>query len=360
MGRHRTAAPASSARRTAVCRTVLALAGLTIFVVAMVASYSGAFAKPTLHHMTVAVSGPATLVDGLRAQQALAVNDVGDAAAARAQVLERTADAAFAVTPDRHMEIFVAGGAGRSVSAAAEAVGRETAERAGLAPVVEDVAPTSAGDPSGTVEFYAVIFISIGASLGAALLGRLMGAVRTPATFALRTGSLAAFSAVLAGVVTVYVGPVLDALTGHPMQVFGALWLYAMAVGGAVTGVAAAFGSVASVVLGVFLVVVGNAAAAGPVGRPLLSGFYSTLTGIVPQGSGVSLLRSISYFDGHGAATPLLTLAIWAATGCLLAVVATAARVNYRALYELRVKRPGRTRSGLPAVLQPRFLQSTD
>ena len=56
--------------------------------------------------------------------------------------------------------------------------------------------------------------------------------------------------------------------------------------------------------LTLFLVVVGNAAAAGPVGRPLLSGFYSTFTTVVPQGSGVSLLRSISYFDGHGAATP--------------------------------------------------------
>ena len=79
------------------------------------------------------------------------------------------------------------------------------------------------------------------------------------------------------------------------------LWLYAMAVGGAVTGVAAAFGTVASMALTAFLVVIGNAAAAGPVGRPLLSGFYSTFTAIVPQGSGVSLLRSVAYFGGNGA-----------------------------------------------------------
>ena len=36
---------------------------------------------------------------------------------------------------------------------------------------MEDVAPTSAADPSGTVEFYVVIFISIGASLGATAFG---------------------------------------------------------------------------------------------------------------------------------------------------------------------------------------------
>jgi len=44
--------------------------------------------------------------------------------------------------------------------------GRAVAAKAGLTPAVGDVAPASAGDPSGTVEFYATIFISIGASVG--------------------------------------------------------------------------------------------------------------------------------------------------------------------------------------------------
>jgi hypothetical protein len=89
------------------------------------------------------------------------------------------------------------------------------------------------------------------------------------------------------------------------------------------------------------------------VGRPLLSGFYSTFTAIVPQGSGVSLLRSVSYFGGHGSLTPLVTLAIWGAAGCLLAIVATASRVNYRAVYD-RFAGPGR------AVLRPRLLSPAD
>jgi hypothetical protein len=356
MGRHHVAEVPAFRDRSALRATILALAGLIVFVLAMVASYSGAFAKPTLHHMTVAVAAPPPVVDGLRAQNALQVNVVGDAAAAREQVYERRADTALAVTPDRRMMIYVAGGGGHSVASAAESVGRAVADRAGLTPAVEDVAPTTAGDPSGTVEFYAVIFLSIGASLGAALLGRIMGSVRSPATFALRTLSLAGFSAVLAGAVTVYVGPVLDALTTHPWQVFAVLWLYAMAVGGAVTGVAAAFGTTASVVLGLFLVVVGNAAAAGPVGRPLLSGFYTTFSWLVPQASGVSLLRSVSYFGGHGAATPLITLTVWAVAGCLFAILATAARVNYRAVYERYAERLGRD----GAVLRSRLLPTAD
>lgn len=353
MGRHQAPA-ASPVRDRAAIRTVaMAMVGMTLFVIAMIASYSGAFAKPTLHHMAVAVAAPQQVLDGIRSQDALAVTEVGDGAAARQHVYERNTDAAFVVTGAGEMKIYVAGGGGRSVANAAETVGRAVAAKAGLTAIVEDIAPASADDPSGTVEFYAVIFISIGASVGAALFSRLMGAVRRPMTLALRTMTLAGYSALLASGVTLYVDGVLGALTGHSWQVFGALWLYAMAVGGAITGVAAAFGTVASMALTLFLVVIGNAAAAGPVGRPLLSDFYSTFNAVVPQGSGVSLLRSVEYFGGNGAQTPIVTLALWGAAGCLLAIAATATRVNYGALYDRFAQR-------LRALLRPRVLSPTD
>ena len=137
---------------------------------------------------------------------------VGDDAAARAQVCERKADAAFVVDPGGEMKIYVAGGGGRSVATAAETVGRAIAAKGGFAATVEDVAPTSAADPSGTVEFYAIIFISIGASVGATAFGYIMGRVRRPATLLLRTLTLVGYSALLAGVVTVYVDAMLGAL----------------------------------------------------------------------------------------------------------------------------------------------------
>jgi hypothetical protein len=131
-----------------------------------------------------------------------------------------------------------------------------------------------------------------------------------------------------------------------------------MAVGGAVTGVAAAFGTAASMIVTLFLVIVGNAAAAGPVGKPLLSGFYTTFNAIVPQGSGVALLRSVEYFGGNGALTPIVTLAIWGAAGFALAVIAVLAPrawTNYRASHDrYRVRRSGRDRAVLrPGVLSP-------
>jgi hypothetical protein len=360
VGKHHSLQDVSNRRisRTDLRNMAVLMAALTVFVIAMIASYSGAFAKPTLHHMNVAVAGPQQVVDAISGQDTLAVTQVDDAAAAREQVYDRKTDAAFVVEPTGELKIYVAGGGGRSVANAAEAVGRGIAAKAGLTPAVEDVAPTSPADPQGTVEFYAVIFLSIGATVGATLFGRMMGSVRRAPTLALRTLSLAAYSALLAGGVTVYVDGVLGALTSHTWQVFGALWLYAMTVGGAVTGVAAAFGTVASMIVTMFLVIVGNAAAAGPVGKPLLSGFYTTFNAIVPQGSGVALLRSVEYFGGNGALAPIVTLGIWGAAGCALAVIAVLAPkawTNYRASHDrYRVRRSGRDRAVLrPGVLSP-------
>jgi hypothetical protein len=360
VGKHHSLTDVSNRRisRTDLRNMALLMAALTVFVIAMIASYSGAFAKPTLHHLNVAVAGPQQVVDAIRGQDTLAVTQVDDAAAARGQVYDRKADAAFVVEPTGELKIYVAGGGGRSVANAAETVGRAVAAKAGLTPAVEDVAPTSPADPQGTVEFYGVIFLSIGATVGATLFGRMMGSVRRPSTLALRTLSLAAYSALLAGGVTVYVDGVLGALTTNTWQVFGVLWLYAMAVGGAVTGVAAAFGTVASMIVTLFLVIVGNAAAAGPVGKPLLSGFYTMFNAIVPQGSGVALLRSVEYFGGNGALAPIVTLAAWGAAGCVLAVIAVLtpkAWTNYRASHDrYRVRRSGRDRAVLrPGVLSP-------
>jgi hypothetical protein len=346
--------------RTDVRKMILTMAALTVFVVAMIASYSGAFAKPTLHHLDVAVAGPQQLIDGMRGQDQLSVTQVADADAARAQVYDRKTDAAFVVAPTGDMKIYVAGGAGRSVANASEAVGRAVAAKAGLTASVEDVAPTSAADPQGTVEFYAVIFLSIGATLGASVFGFMMGSVRRLSTLALRSLSLAAYSALLAGGVTIYVDAVLGALTSHTWQVFGALWLYALGVAGAVTGVAAAFGPIASGLVTLFLIIVGNAAAAGPVGLPLLTGFYTTFNAIVPQGSGVALLRSIEYFGGNGATTPIVTLAIWGATGLSLAAIAVLAPrawTNYRASHD---RYRTHTNDGGGSVLRPRVLSPVD
>src|SRR4051812_7179962 len=157
MARH--ASPETTMTKKGIRNMVLAMTALTMFVVAMIASYSGAFARPTLHHLTVAVAAPEQVVDAIRGQDVLTVNVVGDDAAARREVRERAADSAFVVTPSGEMTIYVAGGGGRSVATAAESVGRQIATRGGFAPPPEGNGPTAGAGPPGTRGVYSGHFL---------------------------------------------------------------------------------------------------------------------------------------------------------------------------------------------------------
>jgi hypothetical protein len=68
----------------------------------------------------------------------------------------------------------------------------------------------------------------------------------------------------------------------------------------------------------VALTIVGNTSAGGPIPRPMLNSFYSALTYVFPQGSGMTMVRGTSYFHGNGIAGGIPTLAAWGGTGVLL------------------------------------------
>src|SRR4051812_43635625 len=101
MARH--ASPETTMTKTGIRNMVLGMTALPLFVLSMLPSYSRAFARPALHHLTVAVAAPEKVIEAIRDQDVLAVNVVGDAAAARQQVRERAVDSAFVVTPTGEM-----------------------------------------------------------------------------------------------------------------------------------------------------------------------------------------------------------------------------------------------------------------
>jgi hypothetical protein len=271
--------------------------------------------------MTIAVSAPAPVIAGLRAAGGLHPQPVADPAAARAAVLHRQADGAITLEHGTHLTIYVAAGGGRSAGLALTAIGQHLASRLHATPQVHDLAPLAPGDPAGTIEFYSIVFLTIGAALGATLIGRLLGTVRRLVHLVERTITLLAYTALLAAVLTWLSDGVFHALVGSPGHVFLVLWAYALAVGGAVTGVAAAFGIVAGVVLTIFLVIIGNPASGGPVPAPLLPAFFRTLSPYVPQGGGLWLLRDVVYFGSHDLTRGAACLLAWGGTGLLLASV---------------------------------------
>jgi hypothetical protein len=300
-------------------KVLLAVIGLTAVIVAVFCSYSSAFGKPAAHHIPVAVTASPAVLARLETSPALRVHRVRDLAVARSMVEDRAVDGGLVLPRTGRATLVVASGGGHAVEAALAQLGQHAA---GTALNTVDVAPTSPLDPNGSVEFYCVVFLGIGAAAGATVLARILGPVPRLRGALSRLGQVAVLTALLSAAITLFTDVVYGALAGHFWFLFLTLWLYAAAVGLAITGFAELAGPRALIVLIGLFIVFGNTSSGGAVPRPLLDGFFSALNPLLPQGAALSALRGVQYFGDRGIGTGLLGLTIWAAAGLALLGVA--------------------------------------
>jgi hypothetical protein len=294
---------------------LLAMIGLTAAIVAVFCSYSSAFGKPAAHHIPVAVAASPAVLAKLVASPALRVYQVRDLAVARSMVEDRAVSGGLVLTRTGRATLVVASGGGHAVEAVLVQLGQQAA---GTALNTVDVAPTTPGDPNGSVEFYCVVFLGIGAAVGATMLARILGPVPHLRSALKRLGLMMVHTVLLSAAVTLFADVVYGALAGHIWFLFLTLWLYVVAVCLAITGFAELAGPLASIVLIGLFIVFGNTSSGGAVPRPLLDGFFSALNPVLPQGAALSVLRGVQYFGGRGIGTGLLCLTIWAAAGLVL------------------------------------------
>ena len=300
-------------------KVILAMIGLTAVIVAVFCSYSSAFGKPAAHHIPVAVAASPAVLAKLETSPALRVYQVRDLAAARSMVEDRAVYGGLVLPRTGRATLVVANGGGHAVDAVLAQLGQQAA---GIALNIVDVAPTSPDDPNGLVEFYCVVFLGIGAAVGATMLGRILGPVPHLRGALKRLGLMMMHTALLSAAIALFTDVVYGALAGHFWFLFLTLWLYVVAVCLAITGIAELAGPLASIVLIGLFIVFGNTSSGGAVPRPLLDGFFSALNPVLPQGAALSVLRGVQYFGGRGIGTGLLCLTIWAAAGLVLLGVA--------------------------------------
>ena len=300
-------------------KVVLAMIGLTAVIVAVFCSYSSAFGKPAAHHIPVAVAASPAVLAKLETSPALRVYQVRDLAVARSMVEDRAVYGGLVLARTGRATLVVANGGGHAVEAVLVQLGQQAA---GTALNTVDVAPTSPGDPNGLVEFYCVVFLGIGAAVGATMLARILGPVPHLRGALKRLGLMMVHTALLSAAITLFTDVVYGALAGHFWFLFLTLWLYVVAVCLAITGFAELAGPLASIVLIGLFIVFGNTSSGGAVPRPLLDGFFSALNPVLPQGAALSALRGVQYFGDRGIGTGLLCLTIWAAAGLVLLGVA--------------------------------------
>lgn len=159
-------------------KVIAALLAAVVFQLGFVASFTGAEARPVLHHVTIGVVGtpPAALARaGHLPDSAVSYQRFPGPAAARQAVREGRLPAALLVTSD-HETLVAAGAAGLTLTTAIEQVATSQAAAAHASLAVEDVRPLPPGDPRGFGTFLLVLGWIIGGYLGMTLLSRVLGA----------------------------------------------------------------------------------------------------------------------------------------------------------------------------------------
>lgn len=258
-------------------------------------------------NLPIVVAGPAAaaeqVVAGLeqRAEGVFTVTVVDDRAAAVEALERRQAYGAIVVvaTP----EVLTASAAS---PVAAQALG---ALASAFEAPVQDVVPLAETDPRGAGLAAAALPLTIGGLLAGVLIALgVRGRIR-------RLVALAA-SAVVAGLaLTGILQGWLGVLQGDYLVNAGAIALTVLAVGAAVSGLAAVLGRPGVAVAAATLVLgaVPLASAATPV--EFLPAPWGAVGQWFPPGAASTLLRDLSYFPAADATFPWLVLAGWAAAG---------------------------------------------
>ena len=304
--------------------------GVAVVVVALQALMVAAFAWPAANleprDLPVVVAGPAPAAEAFAARLAEArpgafeVATAPDAAAADRLLLDRKAYGAFLLGPDGLAGLHLASAASPTVAQALTQVALAAGQ--GRAVPVQNVVPAAAGDPRGAALASALLPLILtslvaGALLAFAVAGR-----------AARVLGVLAYAALAGLAATAIVQWWLDALPGDYLANAAVVALAALAMAAAAAGLGTVLGAGGIVLAALAVFLLGNPLSGLTSAPELLPQPWGTVGQFLPPGAGGSLLRSVAFFDGAGAAAPAWVLAAWAGAGLLLAAATKASRLR--------------------------------
>ncbi|NLU84260.1 ABC transporter permease [Rhodococcus sp. HNM0569] len=304
------------------------LAAFPLAMVALMASLmtSGMY-KPMPHDVPVTV----VAADAAQAEQAAAglgesmtgmfeftpSTSVDDA---RAAVEDRSAVAAYvlpsAQTP--HAELITAGAGGMGQQQLVARTFEQVAGQQGFPMETTDVVPLDSEDTMGTVSMY----LAIGWIMAGFLLAMVLtNAAPDLARLRKYLPIAAIWSVVMSAVVWLIAGPIIGAVSGHflPLWGIGALAIFAISLFSSV--LVRMIGIISVIPIVTLFMFLGVPASGGGVSVYMVPGLFRWLHDVLPLPAAVESARSILYFGGTGVGSHALTLAIWGVVG-LVALVA--------------------------------------
>jgi hypothetical protein len=318
---------AAEARDAVTLRAFLLVCGIGLLQLAFIASYIGAFHRPTPHQIPMSVTAPAATAAERAATQLSALpgdpvnaTAVPDRATGLARLRDRSSygllEIAVSGDSDR---LTVASAAGTSTVNALTSVLQATEAHSGRRLTVVDIRPPASGDHNGLSAFYLVIGWMIGGYLAASLLGLSSGARSANVNrITIRLIALALYATITALLGALIAGPWLHALPADTLGLWGIGTLVVFAAGAFTTALMTMAGIIGIGIAILLFVIAGNPSAGGAYGWPLLPPFWAAIGPWLPPGAGTDAVRGAAYFGNAGITRDLLVLGGYAVAGLVL------------------------------------------
>jgi hypothetical protein len=287
------------------------------------------FHAPEPHHVKVTVSPPAAAAEigaGLDAQTpgAFDIIPASDAAQARKSVLDRHADAAYAVAADgRSGTLYTAKASGVYVSEAVTAVFTPLAWARHTALSTVELVPTAPGDVTGTGLFYLAMIWNVVPYTTVMMLMR-----ATSLSHRAKLLTLAAVGAFVS-VVGYLIAHAMDVVPGEPLAILYG-FLTTQAVAWTVYGLVPFVRQYIPGVAVTLFVLLSIPSSGGAIPWQMVPAFFRWLHPVMPLGNLIDALRVILYFDDKELLRPTLVLGGWILLGMALVVAGALLRRRKR------------------------------
>jgi len=290
------------------------------FVTMFSACYLSAFASPTPHNIPLTISAPQQVAEPIQKELQEKVGDHF--------VISTTSDTTEAITHlkdqsssgvlelDEHPTLYVASGAGSSLSSSATTLAKSVTDAQGLSLEVKDVYPVSKGDPTGTSIFYFIIITTIAGYLTSTVLAQVGPAMNKKRRFlALGLMSIVA-PAILFGIGQGALG-LFAGLEVHLLALFLLGAANVFIVGTLATFINRFAGAAGMLIVLTLVVFLNFPSAGGAIPAAMLPEFWQFIHQFWIGAAGVDTARSILYFDMVGILKPLLVLLGWFAVSLI-------------------------------------------
>ncbi|RQO48124.1 hypothetical protein DBV08_12010 [Rhodococcus sp. KBW08] len=285
-----------------------------------------AFVLPSInggpHELKLGIAGPVQATTQISASLeaskpgAFDTRDFADADALRDAIRNRDVVGGIAVdATGPHVLIATAGGT--PIAQTLTGVASGLAERSGAKVPVEDVVPLTADDPAGAGLTALALPLVFGGIMPAVVLVQLF-----PRSIVKRVLGAGGVAVVAGFALTAILQFGTNSLDGNYLLTALALTLGMSAISLPILGLESLLGMKGFALGAVTMMFIGNPLSGMATTAAWLPAGWGALGQLLPPGAAGASVRSTAFFDGHGAATPLLVLACWIAVGIALCVAA--------------------------------------